>query len=389
MAVAPARPTPLPAQWTFWADTIVGAQPLGPVTCTSFTASRLLSGFGNGSVTVPAGSTALPPDRLMRLWSWRLWASYAGQPVWCGVPTGIADTAASTVSLTLTELGGYLTKRQFDVVGGKTYSQVEQVAIAADIAAPLADVGVAVVTDPGPGFPRDRTYAYLDSTSRADLLTSLSQVISGPEFRTEYYVDATGRPQCRLKVAYPRVGADTGLGMPVPGAATDYSGQWDSDRLRTRTFAVGDLADDAPAGATQPVVVNDAPQTDLPRLDAVDDWTGVTLVSTLTELASTAAVQYAAPVASISGSVTVESPRLGTYAPGDDVLVSITDPLIPGGLLATGRLTEMDIDAAAGTVALTTVTALPPPKPRDTLTARLWHGSTQMTLLFHRNPAPV
>jgi hypothetical protein len=383
-------PQPLPAPWTFWAETIINPAPLGPVQVSAFTASRMLSNFGNGSATLPAGSVALPPDRLLSMWSWRLWAHYGGQPVWCGVPTGIADQAAETVSLTFIELGGYLTKRQFDVVGGQVYTQVEQCQIAADLAAPVMDVGISLAVNAASPFLRDRTYGYLEGQSRADLLTNLSQVISGPEFRTEYYVDpASGRPYCRLAIAYPRVGTDTGLGITVPGWGTAYAGKWDTDRLRTRTFAVGDVAQDAPEDTQKPVAIVDRPQAELPRLDAVDDWPSVILVSTLNERANTAAAQYASAVADLGGSVTVMSPPLGTYAPGDDVAIRLTDPLLPGGLATTGRLTQMDIDAAAGTVALTAALTLPPPKPRDTLTARLAAGSAAATAAWHKNLAPL
>lgn len=382
--MAVARPEPLPGAWTFWADTIIGFVPLGPVTCTAFTGQRILSGFGTGSVTVPSAQTALPPDRLLRLYSWRLWALYNGQPVWGGIPTGIADQAAGTVSLTLTELPGYLSKRVFDVIGGKVYAQVEQTSIAADLAAPLADIGVTVVTDPGPGLLRDGQYEFLGGTDRAQLLTTFGQQLSAPEFRAEYYLDGGGRPQCRLRIVYPRVGSDTGLGLIVPGTATDYSGTWDTDRLRTRSYATGTAT-----SGTAPVVIVDQPQADLPRLDGVDDFQDISLTSILTNRATTAAAQYAAPVCSITGSVPASLPALGSYGPGDDVSVMVTDPLLPGGLVTTARLTEMDIDAAAGTVALTVATVLPPPRPRDTLAQRLYQGNLQMARMTHRNLAPV
>jgi hypothetical protein len=380
---------PLPGAWQFWADTLVGAVPLGPVTCTSFTAQRILSGYGTGSVTVPSGSTALPPDRLLRLWSWRLWVYYAGVLVWGGVPTGITDDAGGTVSLTLTELPGYLAKRVIDTAGGISYSQAEQTAIAADLAAPLADIGVPVITSPGPGYLRDASFDYLGSTDRAQLLTSFAQQVNAPEFRADYQLDSGGRPQCVLRIAYPRVGTDTGLGLVVPGTAAAYQGAWDSDRLRTRTFATGALPDNAPAGTSAPVVVVDAPQADLPRLDAVDDWQDVTLASVLTDRASTAAMQYAAPVETLTGSVHASLPALGSYGPGDDVAISITDPLLPGGLVTVARLTQMDIDAVAGTVALTCSTVLPPPKPRDTLIDRLRYTRVELAMLSHRNLAPL
>jgi hypothetical protein len=387
--MAVTRPDPLTGSWTFWADTIVGFTPLGPVACAQFTGQRLLSGFGTGSAVIVSASTALPPERLMRLYSWRLWAFYNGTPVWGGIPTGIADTGAQTVTLTLTELPGYLAKRVIDTAGGLSFSQAEQTAVAAQLAAPLADIGVSVVSEAGAGYARDAAFEYLGSTDRAQLLTTFTQQLDGPEFRAEYSVDPGGRPHCTLRIAYPRVGADTGLGLSMPGNATDYTGTWDTDRMRTRTFVTGAVAANAAAGATAPVVVVDQPQADLPRMDAVDDYQDMSVVSVLTSRANTAAAQYAGPVPSITGAVPVALPALGSYAPGDDVTLMIYDELMPGGLVTTGRLIEMDIDAAAGTVALTTTTVLPPPRARDTLAARLWQGTVSTARMTHRNLAAV
>ena len=220
---APRAPiVPLPGQWTFWADLMVGGAPLGPVDVASFTATSKLSDFGSGTVTIvlPCG---IDPARIVRLWSWRLWAFYAGTPVWCGVPTGITDHCQASVDLTLTELPGYLTKRLMDWSPSKVYAQIEQTTIASDIATPLLDLSRCTIqVVPGGGFKRDRTYEYLANT-RATELTNLSQVISGPEFRPEYSVSG-GIPACSFKIAYPRVGSGAaGLGVVVPGETLGLS----------------------------------------------------------------------------------------------------------------------------------------------------------------------
>ncbi len=93
------------------------------------------------------------------------------------------------------------------------------------------------------------------------------------------------------------------------------------------------------------------------------------------------------PVVSLTGTVPAKLPALGTYGPGDDVTVNVSDPLLPGGLLTTARLTEMDIDAAAETVALTVAASMPAPRPRQTLAARLGAGNLQMARMTHRNLA--
>jgi hypothetical protein len=381
--------TPLPGMWSFWCDTIVGSVPLGPVTAHGFTFSRPLSAFGKGEVTLPLDAPALPPDRLLKLWSWRLWAFYDARCVWCGVPTGIADEGNATVSLTLTELPGYLAKRQWDAVDPVRYNQVEQTAIARDIAAPVGDVGVQLVTEPGPGFLRDRTYEYLESQGRDQLLANLSQVISGPEFRTEYTTTG-GRPGCTLRIAYPRVGGATGLGATVPGTALHYSAKWDADALRTRTFAAGELPEDAPEGAVRPVIVEDRPQPDLPRLDAVDDWAGVVLISTLRERAATAATANARPALDMSVTLGEAAPEVTDHMPGDDVSLHVTSPLLEGGGLdLTGRLREESVNAADGTVDWTVTIDLPPPTPRGTLTQRLGLTDALTTGVFRRRRAPV
>jgi hypothetical protein len=384
----PVPPAPVAGRFTFWADMIVGGTALGPVDVAAFTCTSRLSGFGTGQATLdlPCG---IDTTRLLRLWSWRLWCFYEGAPIWCGVPTGVTDDGGAQVGLTLTELPGYLSKRQFDVYPKQVYTQVEQTVIAADLAAPLSAVGVAVATSAGAGVLRDRTYQYLDGPSRADLLTNLSQVISGPQFRAEYAMTTGGLPSCTLRIAYPRVGSGAaGLGAAVPGALA-YSGAWDADQLRTRTFAVGEVADDAAAGTPAPVAVKDAPQSDLPRLDAVDDWPGVIVQATLADRANTASQQQAAPALALTVTPQDAYPALPLYGVGDDVTVRIQTPLTPGGQTVTGRLVQIDIDAAAGSAAWTVSVPMPPPKVRETLTGRLGRIDAKVAGLFHGGPMTI
>jgi hypothetical protein len=357
---------------------------LGAVDVGAFSCTRRLSGFGAGTMRLmlPSG---IPAERLLRFWSWRVWAFYGDppRPYWCGVPTGAQDEGGPSVTLTLTEITGYLRKRQWDIgPPNRRYNQVEQTVIARDIAAPLADLGAAVsiTTDPGPGFPRDREYEYLEGESRANLLENLSQVIGGPEFRTDYYMAASGiyagRPAAALRIGYPRVGAEAAeggadLGLTVPGEAIGYGATWDSDHMRTRTFAAGDLPEDAPEGTRKPVVVVDRPQNDLPRLDEVDDYPGVILTSTLTERGNAEATRQADPALRLAVTAPEAAPPIWAYGPGDDVTVRVVTPLMPEGLAVDGRLTGVEVDAATGKVTWEVVISLPPPRARYTLTGRL------------------
>ena len=386
-AAAPGRLlAPHHGAWTWWADTTVGGHaPLGPLRPVAFSCNWILNSFGTGQITLPfdASQNAIDPTRVLRLWAWRVWAYFEGNPIWCGCPTGVTDTGAVGVTYTLTELPGYLARRQYDVVGGHVYTGVEQVSIANDLAAPVGDVGVALVTQAGAGFPRDRTYTYLQS-DRLSLLAELAGVISGPEYRSEYS-SSSGSPACTLRVAYPRIGSSqTGLGVQVPGTAVDYQAQWDADNMRTHTFAVGDLADNAPVTASKPVMIKDAPQADLPRLDAVDDWPGTIVVSTLTADANTSAAQYAQPTLQLTTDATLTSPVLGSYGVGDDVTVNLVSPLLPGGYTVTGRLQQIDADAAAGTSKWTVAVTIPTPKARPTVTDAITALRDQQARMFRK-----
>lgn len=374
--------TPLPKQWTFWCNRIIGNQPIGPVAPLAFAANKTLNGFGAGTVVLPARNSPLTTDDLLRLWSWRLWAYYDGKPVWCGAPTGIVDHGTATVELTLTELAGYLTMRQLEVA--KNYRGTEQLTIARELAAPVSAVGVNVVVSPSAAFKRDRQYEFLDGENRADLLTNLAGVISGPEFRTEYDTNpATGLPAATLRLAYPRVGTDTGLGLTVPGNLVDnFAATWDSENLRTRTYAVGTLPENAPDNAKQPVVVVDRPQPDLPQLDRVDDHEGTILVATLKDKANTAASIYATPTLNVTGSVFETNPPLTDYGVGDNVTVIIRDDLLPGGYSTSARLGGISFDAATGKCEWTLALTSPPAKPRDTLAGRLRGLSTSVHKIF-------
>jgi hypothetical protein len=386
LTAALTQPAQLPGEWTFWADQadarlVPPHAPLGPVQVTGYSCGMALSGFGKGSIIVPVEGNALSRYDLLRFYGWRLWAFYDGALVWGGLPTGLHDDGGSAVELSLTELPGYLERKQYAM--NQVYEQIEQTVIARDLAARLENISVPVITEPGPGFLRDRSYTYLESGSRGELLTNLCEVIEGPQFRAEYDM-LGGRPRCRLRIAYPRVGRDSGLGLVVPAGAVQFSLAWDSEQLRTRTFAVGELEDDADEDAVRPVETVFRPQPGIPNVDAADDWPGVTLRETLRERAETNATIYATPTLQLEATVPVNDPPLGSYGVGDDVLVTITDAMMPSGLQLTAQLTAMEVNAAEGTVGWTVATTQPPPKPANLLTARLDAATSLARGMFHR-----
>jgi hypothetical protein len=389
LALDPTLPrVPLPGKWTFWAETMVGAQRLGMVDVSSFYCVRRLNAFGHGNFTVnlPCG---LDSETMLTLWGWRLWAFYQGSPYWCGVPTGVADQDGSAhVQFTAIELPGYLTRRQFDEYpdSGDRFRQVEQMFIARALAEPVQDVGVEIVTEPGGGVLRDRKYEYLEGGSRGQLLINLCGVLDGPEFRTQYRMTGTARPVCTLRIAYPRVGDDSaGLGITVPGAILNYRYQMDSDQLRTRTFAVGDLPADAEHDPPppRPVVIATLDNPRLPRLDAVDDWPGTILTETLADRARTMATIHSVGAQSVSGSPPESYPDIGTYGPGDTVTVRAVTPLIPEGIVFAARLDQVEINAGTGVATWQGTFVSPPQGTRETIGGALLRHDKTTAALFH------
>jgi len=387
MTQPPSIAPSLPGNWSFWAD--VGVAPyavIGPVDVIGFTCNWVLSGFGTGEAVITVERGGLTRTQLLQFWGWRLWAFYEGVPIWAGMPTGLTDDGGSAVTVALAELPGYLLRKQYATTNN--YSQVEQTTIAADIAARLDNIGVPRTIVPGSGVKRDRNYAYLDGTSRGDMLIALSQVNNGPEFRSEYST-VSGRPSCSLKIAYPRAGSNTGLGLIAPGGAASFRSTWSSDMMRTRTFAVGDLPNNAAQSATRPVAVRVAPQAGVPELDSVDDWPGVFLASTVGERADTNSARYAGPSLALEATLANSSPPLGTYNVGDDVSLALADPLMPSGISGTGRLTQASADASAGTVTWTVTIKQPPPKPHKTLTGRLNRLEVNSQAAYRRSLDPT
>lgn len=383
LSADPQPRVPLPGEWTFWAESMVGARPLGTLDVSSFYCVKRLSAFGHGNVTLnlPSG---LDTARMLNLWSWRLWALYDSEPYWCGVPTGVADQDGSAhAQFTLIELPGYLTRRQWDWYPDRRYEQAEQTAIARDIALPVEEIGVRLITQPDFTVFRDRTYEFLEAGSRAALLTNLAEVLDGPEFRAEYRMTPAGRPECTLRIAYPRVGSDiSGLGLSIPGAVVGYRAQWDSDKLRTRTYAVGDLPNDAAEGARRPVVEIRREIPELPRLDAVDEWPGTVRESTLRERANTAAQIQSVPGQSLTGSPPESFPPITSYGPGDTVTLYAVTPLVPQGIEFAGRLTQIEVNAATGIAQWTIAVTQPPQKLRETLAGGLVRLDTATSAAF-------
>jgi hypothetical protein len=394
-------PTALPGEWTFWADhsdarpppTGYGqgalnrpgyhleTQPIGPVQVIGFTAGWVLNGWGNGEAIIPISQEgSISRADLMRFYGWRLWALWKGQPVWCGLPTGLRDDGGAAVAVSLVELPGYLERKQHAMRWNMTNQ--EQTLIGSGLAARVENIAMPIRRVIGsPAVNRDRTYDYLEGQSRGELLQNLSQVINGVQFRTEYDINpASGRPRATLVIASGRVGSGaSGLGFTVPGDTTGFTADWSGELYRNRTFAVGDLADTAPANARRPVRMVYNAQTGVPNLDVVEDYPGVVLTATLQQRAEASAQVYRDPTLELGCTVPVQTPPITSYGVGDDVTVSITDELMPEGMQLTAILNEASWDAAAGTCDWQVTTPQPPPRiGKDYITQRFGNLESQL-----------
>ena len=89
--------------------------------------------------------------------------------------------------------------------------------------------------------------------------------------------------------------------------------------------------------------IKDAPQADLPRLDAVDDSREQPVTPTLTADANTSAAQYAQPTLQLTTDATLTSPVLGSYA-GDDVTVNLAAAAAAYTVTACSRSTPTPAD---------------------------------------------
>ena len=221
-------------------------QKLGMVDVGSFYCVRRLSRFGHGNVTVnlPCG---LDSDILINLWSWRLWAYYAGEPYFCGVPTGLQDEDGSAhVQFTLIELPGYLTRRQQDEHPFLRVPAVRSRPPSPAARGARAGRGRGDHHRAGAGqCPRPQVRVSWRAGRRGQLLINLCRGAPGAGVPHRVPDEPGGPASVRsLRIAYPRVGSERpGSACRCPARSCPTAAQLDSDQLRTRTFAVGDLAE--------------------------------------------------------------------------------------------------------------------------------------------------
>lgn len=251
------------------------------------------------------------------------------------------DPASRVLTLNATELWSYYHHRTVDV--SETFTQVEQLAIFRTLfsdAANLTQTPDGQALPPGcgnlhvsvnsdvTGILRNRTYLAGDGKDLASMLEELSAVIAGFDFVLESYQNPDGTPGRRIRFGYPRIGQaapNSGILFSYVegggGNIVAYDWPMQGSNAYNDRAALGDNSTRADA-----ISLSQLQTGTTPLLSHSIVYSGVTDPLTLSSHAqSDLAVSMDAQALP---SVTVrldQSPVLGAYTLGDDVLLHLED----------------------------------------------------------------
>jgi hypothetical protein len=206
-----------------------------------------------------------------------------------------------------------------------------------------------IVDAPPTGVLRDRTYYGYERKAAAEAVEQLADVVDGFDFELGVAWGAAD-PVLTLQVAYPRIGVqaiDSPLVFDRPGNIVGYD--WPEDATR-----MADLSDAIGAGEGDDMLIATTMATDVledgwPLLEQVSSYKDVRDLDTLEEHASAdldaAALPVTIPRVTVRGDV---DPVVGTYRPGDDCRLAITDDRFPEGLDTYARIIGFEVRPPAG-----------------------------------------
>lgn len=170
------------------------------------------------------------------------------------------------------------------------------------------------------------------ATSYDDLIQSILDLSTGPDYTIAWYEDGNGLPQKQLVLAAP-IGnpvGQTDLTVDYPGPVVDYIYNENASQGNNQWWAVGD-GDGAAAvvgSAGDPVAI----ASGYPLWEGVNSYSGVTDQGTITNHAQSDLFSLDVPVVThhvdLFGN---NSPQFGSYGMGDYVVVNVTDPRFPTG----------------------------------------------------------
>jgi hypothetical protein len=168
------------------------------------------------------------------------------------------------------------------------------------------------------------------STSYDDLIMSIVNQSTGPDYTIGWYEDGNGYPQKQLVVQKP-IGNPVGitdLVVDFPGSVVDYVYTENASAGNNFWWAVGD-GDGAAAivgTAGDPVAVSSG----YPIWEGVNSYNGVTVQATINAHAQSDLFSLDLPVVTHHVDLAGDSfPKFGTYGMGDYVVVNVTDARFP------------------------------------------------------------
>lgn len=305
-----------------------------------------------------------------------LWAYRGSKIVWGGILwTRQWQSVGKTFAITGQTFESYGTRRyprSWLGTAVKTYKNVGQCATINDlwIAAQGVKYGnIGVIPQDASAFPSNDTQrttvvnGYDLSQSLDDIIQTLLQLDSGPDYTIAWGTDSNGLPTKQL-VVQNVIGnpiATSNLFVDYPGPMRDYQYIEDASSGANQWWATG-------SGSGASAIVGEATDTagtlaaGWPLLENVDSSSIVSAVSDKTKIGSYANADLLAfpmPLvthqADLFGMV---APQFGTYGMGDYATFSVIDPRFPAGLQFTTRVIGWTItppDAGGGPEQITLV----------------------------------
>jgi hypothetical protein len=212
------------------------------------------------------------------------------------------------------------------------------------------NIGVTVGTETSPITKSLLAYSY-ELRKVSTTVEDMAKTVDGFDFRIDVAYDSNGVPQKYLRLGYPRLGATgsaSGLVFEFPGSITDYEWSDDATKMSNALYVTG--AGSGETSLQAPIQAPDMIDAGYPLLEDTYSLKNVTDQGQLNERAQalSAARKGLVTIPSITVRTDVE-PKLGSYSPGDDATVTITDSRFPTGMSMVQRITDYTVTPNDGT----------------------------------------
>lgn len=297
--------------------------------------SRLLQGFGAGTLTLPILDPACSATWAQDVLPWRslvLVVDEHDRILWHGIPTNRLRRGTSIVSYPCVTIEGYLLRRYTpDLV----FEAVDQTAMAAALATVAADAaGIPLTIDaPASRVIRDRVYADDENARLYARLQELAAVENGFNWMMDVVWSDADQISVRyvFRTGYPHLGNRTPTPEHVfelPGNVTDFEfdERWGDGDAATDVRAFGDGDSEAKV-MSRPVVDTVREAAGWPRLEERRSFSGVTEQHTIDAHAARLGRQLFAGQELITLTVREDAgTRLGDLNLGDTARVRIEAP---------------------------------------------------------------